>query len=67
MIWGGGGSFRLTLGKTRTGPAESQPTDISQGREMTPEGELKNEASVHAYSTIPESNLLPLNYDKRAR
>jgi hypothetical protein len=41
----GGGFRRLPLGKTRF-----RATDISQGCEMTPEWELKNEASAHAYS-----------------
>lgn len=47
--------WRLTqvaAGENPCGAAERCPTDISQGREMTPEGELKNEAPARAYSTI---------------
>lgn len=40
-----GGLRRLPLGKTRL-----RATDISQGREVTPERGLKNRASAHAHS-----------------
>jgi hypothetical protein len=40
-----GGCPRLPLGKTHL-----RMTDISHGREMTPEGQPKNEAPVRAYS-----------------
>lgn len=41
----GGGLRRLPLGKTRS----TRATDISQGRELTPERGLKNEAPARAY------------------
>jgi hypothetical protein len=47
-----GGLHRLPLGKTRSDGA----TDESQGREVTPEWGLKNEAPARAYSVRPRAD-----------
>jgi hypothetical protein len=40
-------------------PAPKGATDISQGREITPEWGLKNEASAHAYPAIQSAQRSP--------
>jgi tRNA-splicing ligase RtcB len=50
-------TWRLLQGAAGETPPE-MATDISQGREVTLEGELKNEASVHAYSNLRPENAL---------
>lgn len=52
----GTGPRRLLQGAAGETPPETA-TDTSQGREATPEGELKNEAPTRAYSALRPASI----------